>query len=83
MRKLRNTPGWPFLAGAGIAVTFSLLAGLARSGVQTTWLPFFGWLSVGATAPDWQAGPPVRAPLILTAAGALAAIVLAAVLRPT
>jgi methylthioxylose transferase len=83
MRKVRNTPGWPFLAGAGIAVTFSLLAGLARGGVQTAWLPFFGWLSVGATAPEWQAGPPVRTPMILTAAGALVAIVLAAVLRPT
>jgi hypothetical protein len=83
MRKVRNTPGWPFLAGAAIAVIFSLLAGLARGGVQTAWLPFFGWLSVGATAPDWQAGPPVRAPLVLTGAGALVATVLAAVLRPT
>jgi methylthioxylose transferase len=79
-RKLRNTPGWPFLVGAGCAVAFTVLAGLARGGVEHAWLAFFPWLTIAAVAPARQAGPPVPAPLLLSAAGALTAIVLAAVL---
>jgi hypothetical protein len=80
LRKLRNTPGWPFLVGAGCAVVFSVLAGLARGGVEHAWLAFFPWLTVGAVAPRRQAGPDLPAPLVLAAVGALAAIVIGAVL---
>jgi len=79
-RKLRNTPGWPFLVGAGAAVAFSLVAGLARGGVEHAWLPFFPWLTVAAVAPEQQAGPAPPAPLLLTAVGAGVAVLLAAVL---
>jgi hypothetical protein len=81
MRKLRNTPGWPFLVGAGAAVAFSLAAGLARGGVEHAWLPFFPWLTVAAVAPEQQAGPTPPAPLLLTGAGAVVAVALAAVLE--
>jgi len=80
LRKVRNTPGWPFLVGAGIAVLFSVLAGLARGGVEHAWLPFFPWLTVAAVAPERPAGPPVPAPLPLAALGALVAVVVEAVL---
>ena len=76
LRKVRNTPGWPFLVGAGAAVVFSLAAGLARGGVEFAWLPFFSWLTVAAVAPERQAGPPVPSPLLLVAAGAATAIVI-------
>lgn len=80
LRRLRNTPGWPFLAGAGAAVVFAVLAGLARGGVEHAWLTFFPWLTVAAVAPLRQAGPPVPTPLLLAGAGALEAVVLAAIL---
>jgi hypothetical protein len=80
LRRLRNTPGWPFLVGAGVAVAFSVLAGLARGGAEAAWLPFFPWLTVAAVAPEVQGGPPPRTPLLLVAVGALTAIVVEAVL---
>ncbi|GII21720.1 hypothetical protein Pme01_13170 [Planosporangium mesophilum] len=80
LRKVRNTPAWPFLVGAGVAVLFSVLAGLARGGVEHAWLPFFPWLTVAAVAPERQAGTPVPAPLALTALGAVVAVVIEAVL---
>jgi methylthioxylose transferase len=80
LRKVRNTPAWPFLIGAGLAVLFSVLAGLARGGVERAWLPFFPWLTVAAVAPERQAGPPVPAPLLLAGLGAVVAIVVEAVL---
>ena len=80
LRKMRNTPGWPFLVGAGAAVVFSLVAGLARGGIEYAWLPFFPWLTVAAVAPERPGGPPPAAPLLAAAAGALAAIVIAVVL---
>jgi hypothetical protein len=80
LRKLRNTPGWPFLAGAGAAVLFTLLAGLARGGVEHAWLTFFPWLTVAAVAPERRAGPPVPAPLLLAGAGAITAVLIEAVL---
>src|SRR2546421_705209 len=80
IRKLRNTPGWPFLVGAASAVVFSIVAGIARGGVEHAWLPFFPWLIVAAVAPERQGGEPVPAPLLLTAVGALVAIVIEAVL---
>jgi methylthioxylose transferase len=78
LRKMRNTPAWPFLVGAGAAVIFSIVAGLARGGVEHAWLPFFPWLTVAAVAPERQAGPPVQTPLWLVALGAFAAIVIEA-----
>ncbi|GAB3526356.1 hypothetical protein GCM10027575_62640 [Phytohabitans suffuscus] len=83
LRKMRNTPGWPFLVGAGAAVLSTVLAGLARGGVEHAWLTFFPWLTVAATAPERQAGPPVPSPLLLVATGALAAIAIRALLAPT
>jgi hypothetical protein len=80
LRKARNTPGWPFLVGAGAAVVFSIGAGLARGGVEHAWLPYFAWLCVAATAPEKRGGPPPPVPLLLTAVGALTAIVVEAVL---
>jgi len=80
LRKLRNTPGWPFLVGAGAAVVFALAAGYARGGVEHAWLPFFPWLTVAAVAPERQGGPPPPAPLLLAAVGAATAVALEAVL---
>ncbi len=80
LRKVRNTPAWPFLIGSGVAVLFSVLAGLARGGVEHAWLPFFPWLTVAAVAPERQVGPPVPTPLLLTALGAAVAVVVEAVL---
>jgi methylthioxylose transferase len=82
LRKAGNTPGWPFLVGAGAAVVFTVLAGLARGGVEAAWLAFFPWLTVAAVAPRRQGGPPVPAPLLLVGAGAAVAIAVAAVLVP-
>jgi methylthioxylose transferase len=80
IRKLRNTPGWPFLVGAATAVLVSVLAGIARGGVEHAWLPFFPWLTVAAVAPERQGGQPVPPPLLLVAVGALSAVVIEAVL---
>lgn len=80
LRKVRNTPGWPFLMGAGSAILFSIVAGLARGGVEHAWLPFFPWLTVAAIAPEEQGGPPVPSPVLLVAIGALTAIIIEAVL---
>lgn len=80
LRKLRNTPGWPFLVGAAAAVLFSLLAGFGRGGVEHAWLAFFPWLTVAAVAPERQGGPPPDVPLALVTAGAVTAVVIEAVL---
>ena len=80
LRKCRNTPGWPFLVGAGIAVAFTVAAGLARGGVETAWLPFFPWLAMAAVAPRHQGGETVPAPLLLVGAGAVTAVVVKALL---
>ncbi len=80
LRKLRNTPGWPFLVGAAVAVIASIVAGIARGGAEHAWLPFFPWLTVAAVAPETQGGEPVPAPLSLAGVGALVAIVIEAVL---
>jgi hypothetical protein len=79
-RRVRNTPGWPFLVGAGVAVAFSIVAGLARGGAEAAWLPFFPWLTVAAVAPDKQGGTPPSPPLLLIAVGALSAVMVEAVL---
>ena len=78
-RKMRNTPAWPFLVGAGAAVVFSIAAGLARGGVEHAWLPFFPWLTVAAVAPEHPAGEPVRTPVLLVALGALSAVLIEAI----
>ncbi len=79
-RRIRNTPGWPFLVGAGVAVAFSIGAGLARGGVEAAWLPCFAWLTVAAVAPDRQGGAPPRSPLLLVGTGAAVAVVIEAIL---
>lgn len=80
LRKSRNTPGWPFLVGAGIAVVFTLVAGLARGGAESAWLPFFPWLTMAVVAPRHQGGETVPTPLLLVGAGAVTAIVIKAIL---
>jgi hypothetical protein len=80
MHRLRNTPGWPFLVGAGVAVAFSVLAGLARGGAEAAWLTFFPWLTVAAVAPRVQAGEPPPSPLLLVGVGAVVAIVIESLL---
>jgi methylthioxylose transferase len=80
LRRVRNTPGWPFLIGAGVAVAFSILAGLARGGAEAAWLPYFPWLTVAAVAPTRQGGEPAPTPLLLIAGGCLTAILIEAVL---
>jgi hypothetical protein len=80
-RKMRNTPAWPFLVGAGAAVLFSILAGQARGGVEHAWLPFFPWLTVAAVAPEAPGGPPVPTPTLLAGVGALAGIVIEALVN--
>ncbi len=82
LRRLRLTPGWPFLVGAGAAALFSVCAGLAWGGVELAWLPLAPWLAVAALAPRPRPDGPgdtVRAgelPGLLIGTGALAAIVL-------
>jgi hypothetical protein len=78
--RVRNTPGWPFLVGAGAAVAFYLAAGLARGGAEAAWLPFFPWLTVAAVAPPVQGDDAPPTPVPLVAVGALTAIVIEAVL---
>ncbi len=80
IRKLRNTPGWPFMLGAAAAVLFSIGAGLARGGVEHAWLPFFPWLTVAAIAPEERGGPTPPTPLLLASGGALTAVIIEAVL---
>jgi hypothetical protein len=79
-RKIRNTPAWPFLVGATLAVVFSLVTAQARGGAEAAWLPFFPWLTVAAVAPARQGGaaPPVPWPLV--AGGACTAVIIQAVL---
>lgn len=79
-RKIRNTPAWPFLIGAAVAVLFSMFAGLARGGVEAAWLPFFPWLTVAAVAPVRPAGPAPPVPWLLVAGGVVTAVVIEAVL---
>jgi methylthioxylose transferase len=83
LRKAANTPGWPFLVGAGFGVVFTVVAGLARGGTELAWLAFFPWLTIAATAPGRPGGPPVPAPLLLAAAGAVTAVAIEALLVPT
>jgi hypothetical protein len=87
LRRVRLTPGWPFLVGAGLAVVFAVASGLSRGEVERSWLPFFPWLLVPAVAParrpapgEPDAGP---TPYLLVAVGAAGAIVIEAVLRTT
>ncbi len=79
-RKIRNTPAWPFLIGAAVAVLFSVCTGLARGGVEAAWLPFFPWLTVAATAPEQQGGEAPPMPWLLVAGGVVTAIVIEGVL---
>lgn len=87
-RKVRRTPAWPFLAGAGLGVVFALGSGLARGEVERSWLPFFPWLLAAAVAPERDpgsvgSGRPDGAPtpVVLVGVGAAGAILVEAVLR--
>lgn len=81
-RKIRRTPGWPYLAGAGVAVVVSVVAGLSRGEVERAFLPFLPWLLVPAVAPEpgTPADGTAPTPVGLVALGAAAAVVIEAVL---
>ncbi len=79
-RRIRRTPGWPFVVGAGIGVLFAVGSGLSRGEVERSWLPFFPWLLVPLTGTD-DDGEPARPSLLLLALGAAAAVVIESVLR--
>ncbi|HEU0130002.1 MAG TPA: hypothetical protein VFQ85_03300 [Mycobacteriales bacterium] len=79
-RRVRRTPGWPFLVGALVGVGFAIASGLARGEVERSWLPFFPWLLVPVTGTD-DDGEPARPSLVLLALGAGAAVVIESVLR--
>ena len=91
VKRVRLTPGWPFLVGVGAAVIFAIGSGLARGEVERSWLPFYPWLLTAAVAPlirpratetDIEAfsGPLPWAEILV---GVLAATVLQAILRTT
>jgi hypothetical protein len=79
-RKIRLTPAWPYLVGAAGGVVFTVLAGLARGEMEHGWLPFLPWLLVAAVAPERRGEQPPGPPLWLAGAGALAGVVIQAVL---
>jgi hypothetical protein len=81
-RKIRRTPGWPFLVGAGIGLAFAVATGLSRGDAERVLLPFLPWLLVAAVAPERRPStddPLERTaavfPALLTAVGAALAIV--------
>lgn len=79
-RRIRRTPGWPFVVGALVGVTFAIGSGLSRGEVERSWLPFFPWLLVPVTG--WSDdGEPAKPSLLLLALGAAAAVVIESVLR--
>jgi hypothetical protein len=80
-RKVRLTPGWPFLVGAILSVAWAIAAGLTHGEAERAWLPFFPWLLIGAVAPLRRGDPAPRPPLVLLAAGALAAVCVQGILR--
>lgn len=82
-RKVRRTPGWPFLVGAGLAVVVAVVAGLSRGEVERAFLPFFPWLLVSAVAPEpgTRADGTAPTPVRLVALGAAGAVLIEAVLR--
>jgi hypothetical protein len=79
-RRVRRTPGWPFLVGALISVGFAVVSGLSRGEVERSWLPFFPWLLVPVTGAR-EDGEPAHPSLLLLALGAGAAVVIESVLR--
>ncbi len=82
-RKVRRTPGWPFLVGTVLAVGFAVGSGLSRGEVERSFLPFFPWLLVPAVAPERDGTRQGNAPtpLLLVAVGASSAVVIESVLR--
>jgi methylthioxylose transferase len=85
-RKVRRTPGWPFVVGAALGVGFAVASGLTRGEAERAFLAFFPWLLVPSSAPDArpaERGESASAPVSVTlvALGAVSAIVVEAVLR--
>jgi hypothetical protein len=89
LSRLHLTPGWPFVAGAGLAVTFAVLSGLSRGEVERSWLAFYPFLLIPAVAPATRPPAPAQGldagpvPFWPVAVGAAGAIVIEAVLRTT
>ncbi len=95
LQRLHLTPGWPFVVGAALAVSFAVLSGLSRGEVERSWLAFYPFLLIPAVAPAVRpadAAPPPGAPpppdagpvpYWPVAVGAATAIVIEAVLRTT
>ncbi len=81
-RRLRLTPGWPLLVGAGATMLFATVLGLADGDVEESWLPVFPWLLVAAVAPHPRPelpGDKLRAgnlPVVLMSLGVLSALAL-------
>jgi len=82
-RRIRMTPGWPFLVGAVPIVAFTVLFGLAGPDTARAWLPAYPWLAAAALAPvprpprpgdTTAAGDP---PVALVAVGAVTALAVA------
>lgn len=85
-RKVRRTPGWPFVVGAALGIGFAVGSGLTRGEAERAFLAFFPWLLVPAVAPGARPAEPGQAasgplPWPLVALGAATGIVVEAVLR--
>lgn len=79
LRKIRRTPGWPFLVGSLLAVGFALGSGVFRLPADRSLLPFLPWLLVPAVAAEPGAPPTgvAATPILLIAVGALCTLLLA------
>lgn len=79
LRKIRRTPGWPFLVGSLLAAGFALGSGLFRLPADRSLLPFLPWLLVPAVAAEPGAPPTgvAATPTLLVGVGALCALLLA------
>lgn len=80
LARLHRSPAWPMAIGALAAIVFSLAIGIARGGAEQTWLPFFPWLMIAATASSRGEPKRTASALPLAATSAVTAIGLQAVL---
>ena len=77
VRKVRNTPGWPFLIGAALTVLFAMTSRSGPGDLEHAALPL-PWLLVAAVAPDTPGGRIPPAPTLLIGIGAAGAVLLQA-----